>query len=70
MFANAGDHIVVHSKQVGAVDRAGTILEVRGADGRPPYIIQWENTEGLCLVYPGGDAEISHTTSQTPQTPR
>jgi Domain of unknown function (DUF1918) len=38
--------------------RSGVVVEVRGDDGQPPYVVQWDDGhEGLC--YPGPDAHVA-----------
>ena len=64
MRANVGDHVVIRSRNVGVPDRTGEIVEVRGADGAPPYVVKWEGgTEGI--LYPGSDATIRATRSRS-----
>jgi uncharacterized protein DUF1918 len=41
MHANVGDHIHVNGRRVDGPVRDGTILEVRGHDGSPPYLVRW-----------------------------
>jgi Domain of unknown function (DUF1918) len=58
MQAKVGDHLVVESHTVGSPRREGEILEVRGADGAPPYVVRWEDGhEGMS--FPGPDAYVS-----------
>lgn len=57
MQAKVGDHLVVEGKIVGSHRREGDIVEVRGENGAPPYVVRWEDGhEGL--TYPGPDAHI------------
>jgi hypothetical protein len=59
MQATIGDRIHVHSNAVGAKDRIGEIVEVRGANGAPPYRVRF--TDGHeSLVFPGPDCVIEH----------
>jgi len=59
MQAKIGDHLVVESNTVGAPRREGEILEVRGEDGAPPYVVRWEDGhEGMS--FPGPDAHVTH----------
>ncbi|WNV90755.1 DUF1918 domain-containing protein [Umezawaea sp. Da 62-37] len=52
MQALVGDRLHVHSRVVGVEERLGEILEVRGREGAPPYLIRFvDGHEGL--VYPG-----------------
>ena len=38
------------------------MLEVRGPNGEPPYLVRWsDGHEGL--MFPGSDAHIDHTSS-------
>jgi hypothetical protein len=57
MKAQVGDSLVAESNKVEAAPRRGEIVEVRGADGSPPYLVRWsDGHEGL--VYPGADAHV------------
>ena len=57
MKARIGDHLVVESNVVGSPRREGEILEVRGEDGGPPYVVRWsDGHEGLMV--PGADAHV------------
>ena len=40
--------------------RDGEILEVHGADGEPPYVVQWSDTGHTSLIFPGPDATVQH----------
>ena len=58
MQANVGDHLVVESRTVDQPRREGTIIEVHGEQGAPPYLVRWaDGLEGLC--FPGRDALIA-----------
>jgi len=41
MQARTGDELVVRGSHVGDADRHGVIIEVRGANGGPPYLVRW-----------------------------
>jgi hypothetical protein len=57
MHAQVGDRLVAESNRVDSPKREGEIVEVRGADGGPPYVVKWsDGHEGL--VYPGDDAHV------------
>jgi len=57
MRANKGDHLMVDGRKVGDQTREGEIVEVRGQDGAPPYVVRWsDGHEGL--TYPGPDAHV------------
>lgn len=62
MRAEQGDRIVIHGKTVETPDRHGEIIEVRGPDGQPPYLVRF--TEGHeTILYPGSDFVIEHNDS-------
>jgi hypothetical protein len=57
MHAQMGDHVVVEGKTVDTPRKEGEVIEVKGADGGPPYVVRWtDGHEGL--VFPGPDAHI------------
>jgi hypothetical protein len=59
MRARSGDRIVIRGRTVETPDRHGEIIEVRGADGEPPYRVRFgEGHESV--VYPGSDFVIKH----------
>lgn len=59
MHAKAGDRIVVRARHQGEADRDGEILEVRGADGAPPYWVRWSADGHVGLYFPASDAYIA-----------
>ncbi|NYI99972.1 hypothetical protein HNR19_000671 [Nocardioides thalensis] len=57
MHANIGDRLLVEGHKVGDPRREGEVVEVRGSDGAPPYVVRWtDGHEGL--VFPGPDAHV------------
>lgn len=60
MRASVGDRIVIRGHRVGEPDRDCEVLEVRGADGGPPYRVQWGDTGHESLFFPGPDATAQH----------
>jgi len=44
----------------GSPDRSGVILEVRGNDGGPPYLVEWSDDGRVGLVYPSEEAHVEH----------
>ena len=57
MHAQVGDRLVAESNRVDSPRREGEIVEVRGTDGGPPYVVRWgDGHEGL--VYQGDDAHV------------
>jgi hypothetical protein len=62
MQAKVGDRIVIESHTVGSPRKEGEILEVRGDDGAPPYVVRWDDGhEGVS--FPGPDAHVTHPAS-------
>jgi Domain of unknown function (DUF1918) len=57
MHAKAGDVLIVDGHVVGNQGRRATILEVRSADGTPPYRVRWDDGHEA-LTYPGPDAHV------------
>ena len=58
MHAQVGDRIVVRSNHIGDPNQDGTVVEVRGPDGTPPYRVRWRNSGHETLFFPGSDATI------------
>ena len=58
MKAHVDDELVVRSPHVDEHVRFGRIVEVRGADGDPPYLVHWDDTGQTVLVFPGPDAVV------------
>jgi hypothetical protein len=66
MKARVGDMIVIKGHTPEEPDRTGEILEVRGEDGEPPYVVRWDDTDGhFHFFLPGPDAEVRHLGHQT-----
>ena len=61
MQATKGDHLVIHGRNVGTGDRRGEVIDVRGRDGQPPYLVRWEPDGHEGLVFPGPDCQIEVT---------
>ena len=57
MRAAVGDRLHVHSNAVGAQDKVGEIIEVRGDHGEPPYRVRYPDGHET-LVFPGPDCVI------------
>ncbi len=57
MKANIGDQLLVESSSADQHRREGEIIEVKGTDGQPPFVVRWtDGHESLC--YPGPDARV------------
>jgi hypothetical protein len=59
MQANKGDRVIIRH-QSGQPDRDGEVLEVRGANGAPPYVVRWEDSGHETYFFPGPDATIQY----------
>ncbi|RJQ79260.1 DUF1918 domain-containing protein [Pseudonocardiaceae bacterium YIM PH 21723] len=57
MRASVGDRIHVHSHTVGQQHRVSEIVEVRGHDGAPPYVVRHADGHES-LVFPGPDCLV------------
>jgi Domain of unknown function (DUF1918) len=57
MQASVGDRLHVHGRNVGQKDRLGEIIEVRGENGAPPYVVRFPDGHEN-LLYPGPDCVI------------
>ncbi|MBE1495709.1 hypothetical protein H4696_002809 [Amycolatopsis lexingtonensis] len=58
MHAQPGDWLVVKGPRVDAPEQRGRILEVRSADGAPPYVVRWTADDHVSTVFPGPDAVV------------
>jgi hypothetical protein len=68
MKAHVGDQLVVRGTHLGEAARDGEILDVRGPDGAPPYVVRWSDNDHEALVFPGPDAVVREITSRSPRT--
>jgi Mg/Co/Ni transporter MgtE len=63
-MAEKGDVVVIRGHAVDERERRGVIVDVRGADGGPPFVVQWlDDTSDQphdVLFFPGSDADIEH----------
>ena len=57
MEATVGDRVHLHGRTVGMQDRIGEIVEVRGNNGAPPYLVRFSDGHES-LMYPGPDCVI------------
>ncbi|MER6301430.1 DUF1918 domain-containing protein [Kitasatospora sp. NPDC001539] len=57
MHAVVGDQLHIHSRSVGMVDQKGEIIEVRGANGEPPYVVRFGDGHES-LIFPGPDCNV------------
>ena len=59
MRATVGDRVVIASAQVGQAPRDGEVVEVRGPDGTPPWVVRWSGEDEGNLFFPGPDAHVT-----------
>ena len=52
MKAQNGDWLVVESLHVGEHRRCGQVVDVRGTDGEPPYLVHWNDDDRETLFFP------------------
>ena len=62
MHATVGDKIIVLSSHVDEPNREGIVLEVRGPDGTPPFLVRWSDTGHEGLYFPAADTKVEHAT--------
>jgi Domain of unknown function (DUF1918) len=55
--AKVGDRLCVRGRTVGRADHRMEIVEVRGADGGPPYLVRYADGHEA-VVFPGPDAVV------------
>lgn len=60
MHTQVGDRLVVKGHCIGDPYRDAEILEVRGPDGTPPYVVRWDDDGRVGLFFPGPDCVIQH----------
>lgn len=58
MQATVGDHLIVHGTKVGDGERRCEVVDIRGPQGTPPYIVRWESDGHEGLFFPGPDTQI------------
>jgi len=63
MQATVGDRLHMHGRIVGQRDRLGEIIEVRGKDGSPPYVVRFPDGHES-LLFPGPDCVIEESSTQ------
>ncbi|WP_327015562.1 DUF1918 domain-containing protein [Cryobacterium sp. GrIS_2_6] len=60
MHAIIGDRIIIRGRTVETPDKHGEIIEVRGPDGEPPYLVRFGEGH-QSVVYPGADFVIERS---------
>ncbi|HWI30772.1 MAG TPA: DUF1918 domain-containing protein [Microbacterium sp.] len=54
-----GDRVRIHGRIVGAAEREGDVIEVRGSAENPLLVVRYDDGHETVLA-PGGDCEILH----------
>jgi hypothetical protein len=57
MQATVGDQLHLRGRTVGTQDRFCEVIEVRGEDGAPPYLVRFPDGHET-LIYPGADCVV------------
>ena len=57
MRAKPGDQIILAGELVDQPTRAGEVVEARGPDGGPPYVVRWEDGH-TSTMFPGPGAVL------------
>ncbi|MGE3139360.1 MAG: DUF1918 domain-containing protein [Thermoleophilia bacterium] len=60
---HAGDRLVIAAHHQGGRPRDAEVLEVRGEDGGPPFLVRWQDTGRVSIHYPGSDATVQRLSS-------
>jgi len=71
MRADAGDELIIKGHHVGDADRQAVIVEVRGGEGAPPYLVRWSDGHES-VFFPSSDTLVEHQpggSRQGSQTP-
>ena len=67
MRAKVGDRLVIAGHRVGEHTHNAEILEVRGREGGPPYLVRWSDDGHTGLLFPGPDAMVQHVQGTKPK---
>ena len=59
MNAAVGDTLTVKAVHQGETERHGTVLEVHGHDGAPPYLVRWEDGHES-VFFPAAGTMVEH----------
>ena len=70
MRAKPGDRIILAGELVDQPTRAGEVIEARGGDGGPPYVVRWEDGH-TSTMFPGPGAvlRVAEGASTPPEPP-
>ena len=59
MHARVGDRVRIHGRTVGAAERVGEVIEVRGSGDSPLLVVRYDDGHEAILA-PGSDCELVH----------
>ena len=59
MRAGIGDRVVIHGRIVGAAERVGEVVDVRGSAESPLLVVRYDDGHEAILS-PGSDCEVRH----------
>ena len=65
MRAKPGDRIILAGELVDQPTRAGEVVEARGTDGGPPYVVRWEDGH-TSTMFPGPGAVLRVSDAAVP----
>lgn len=61
MKASEGDRLIMVGHKTGRPHREALIVEVKGDEGGPPYVVRWLDDDSEGVLFPGTDAVVQHT---------
>lgn len=67
MRADVNDRLIVRGHHVGDPDREAVIIEVKGSDGAPPYLVRWSDGHES-MFFPSSDTAVEHH-AKAPSSP-
>lgn len=63
MRAQVGDELTIRGRHQGDEDRHGTVIQVHGEDGAPPYLVRWRDGHES-VFFPASGTEVEHHAAQ------
>jgi hypothetical protein len=60
LWARPGDRLLIHGHRLGEPERDAEILETRGEQGGPPFLVRWQDDGHESLFFPSSDASVEH----------
>lgn len=51
---------MIHAHRIGEPNRDCEVLDVRGPNGQPPFLVRWSDSGHESLFFPGTDASVQH----------